>query len=81
MNVLSKILNKNPKILVIGDLMLDRYIFGETTRISPEAPVPVVKFSNEKFMLGGCGNVVRNLDNLGVKTSIISAIGNDVAGE
>ena len=81
MNVLSKILNKNPKVLVIGDLMLDRYIFGETTRISPEAPVPVVKFSNEKFMLGGCGNVVRNLYNLGVKTSIISAIGNDVAGE
>ena len=61
--------------------MLDRYIFGETTRISPEAPVPIVKFFNEKFMLGGCGNVVRNLDNLGVKTSIISAIGNDAAGK
>ncbi len=81
MNVLNKILNKNPKILVIGDIMLDRYIFGETTRISPEAPVPIVKFFNEKFMLGGCGNVVRNLDNLGVKTSIISAIGNDAAGK
>ena len=51
MNILNKISKRKPKILVIGDLMLDRYIFGETTRISPEAPVPIVKFMKEKFML------------------------------
>ena len=81
MNILNQISRKNPKVLVIGDLMLDRYIFGKTTRISPEAPVPIVKFFSEKFMLGGCGNVVRNLHNLGVRTSVISAIGNDSTGE
>ena len=73
--------NKSPKVLVIGDLMLDRYIFGETTRISPEAPVPIVKFMKEKIMLGGCGNVVRNLHNLGIQTSIISVIGKDNTGQ
>tara|TARA_Y100000588_G_C14065522_1_gene843451 strand:+ start:83 stop:1039 length:957 start_codon:yes stop_codon:yes gene_type:complete len=81
MNILNQISKKNAKILVIGDLMLDRYIFGETTRISPEAPVPIVKFSNEKFMLGGCGNVVRNLHNLGIQTSIISVTGDDPTGQ
>ena len=81
MNILNKISKKKPKLLVIGDLMLDRYIFGETTRISPEAPVPIVKFMKEKFMLGGCGNVVRNLHNLGIQTSIISVIGKDSSGQ
>ena len=79
--IIDKILEKNPRILVIGDLMLDRFIFGNVERISPEAPVPIVKCLNEKNMLGGCGNVIRNLDNIGVQTSIISAIGKDITGE
>ena len=56
----------SPKILVIGDIMLDRFIFGNVHRISPEAPVPVVRSVEEKYSLGGCGNVLRNLINLGV---------------
>jgi len=60
--------------------MLDKYIFGNVSRISPEAPIPVVEFHKEKKMLGGCGNVIRNLNNLGVKTDLVSAVGQDVAG-
>ena len=48
--------------------------------ISPEAPIPVVEFDKEKQMLGGCGNVIRNLNNLGVKTDLVSAVGQDIAG-
>ncbi len=81
MKILNQIAKKKPTILVIGDLMLDRYIFGNVNRISPEAPVPIVKFFDEKFMLGGCGNVIRNLKSLGVETSIISVIGQDLAGQ
>tara|TARA_Y100001970_G_C14198823_1_gene839832 strand:+ start:378 stop:1337 length:960 start_codon:yes stop_codon:yes gene_type:complete len=80
-NIINKINQKPPTILVIGDLMLDRFIYGNVDRISPEAPVPIVKLKKEEQMLGGCGNVIRNLDNLGVKTSLISAIGQDQAGD
>ncbi|MBF0924452.1 MAG: bifunctional heptose 7-phosphate kinase/heptose 1-phosphate adenyltransferase, partial [Campylobacter concisus] len=52
---------KRVKILVVGDLMLDHYIWGSCERISPEAPVQVVKINNETYTLGGAGNVVRNL--------------------
>ena len=52
---------KNIKIAVIGDLMLDEYIMGKVDRISPEAPVPVVKVTEEKFVLGGAANVINNL--------------------
>ena len=52
---------KNIKIAVIGDLMLDEYIMGKVERISPEAPVPVVKVTEEKFVLGGAANVINNL--------------------
>ena len=55
--------------------MLDKFIFGNVERISPEAPVPIVKLQNEKHMLGGCGNVIRNLNNLGAKASLVSEIG------
>ena len=51
---------KRVKILVVGDLMLDHYIWGSCERISPEAPVQVVKINNETYTLGGAGNVVRN---------------------
>ena len=56
---------KRVKILVVGDLMLDHYIWGSCERISPEAPVQVVKINNETYTLGGAGNVVRNLLSLG----------------
>ena len=53
------------KILVIGDIMLDIYQYGKCNRISPEAPVPVIDFSNEEKMLGGAGNVLKNLVSYG----------------
>ena len=81
MRVVDKIQEVSPKILVVGDIMLDRFIFGNVHRISPEAPVPVVHSTQEKYSLGGCGNVLRNLINLGVQASIISFVGKDQAGE
>ncbi len=79
--IIQKIQDQPPKILVIGDLMLDKFIFGSVNRISPEAPVPIVKYQKEKHMLGGCGNVIRNLRNLGVETSLVSVVGQDQAGD
>ncbi len=67
-------------VLVVGDVMLDQFIWGSVARISPEAPVPVVDFSRESFMPGGAANVARNLVALGVPTEIFGAIGNDDAG-
>ena len=61
--------------------MLDNYIFGNVERISPEAPIPIVLCEKETDTLGGCGNVLRNLSNLDVKTSVISFVGKDQAGE
>tara|TARA_B100000575_G_C23115362_1_gene644698 strand:+ start:778 stop:1743 length:966 start_codon:yes stop_codon:yes gene_type:complete len=81
MQIIDKIKEVPPKILVIGDIMLDRFIFGNVHRISPEAPVPIVQSMEEKYSLGGCGNVLRNLINLGVRASIISLIGLDQAGK
>ena len=75
MQIVDKIKKVPPKILVIGDIMLDRFIFGNVHRISPEAPVPVVRSIEEKYSLGGCGNVLRNLINLGVQASIVSFVG------
>ena len=68
------------KILVIGDIMLDHYIYGKVNKISPEAPVPVTEVYNESYMLGGCGNVVQNLYNIGVSTMVLSVVGNDKNG-
>lgn len=67
------------RILVIGDVMLDQFIWGGVSRISPEAPVPVVDFQRESFMPGGASNVARNLSSLTVKTEIFGAVGRDVA--
>lgn len=72
---------KDKKILVAGDIMLDKYISGEVERISPEAPVQVVNVNKEKYLLGGAGNVCNNIAALGCKTAIAGAIGNDQAGE
>ena len=69
------------KILVVGDVMLDKYYFGEVTRISPEAPVPIARVLKVKETLGGAANVVHNLALLGCRTSIIGQVGRDVHGE
>ena len=66
---------KTPKILVIGDLMIDHYLWGSCERISPEAPVQVVNVTNESKLLGGAGNVVNNLHALGAFVDVISVIG------
>jgi len=65
------------KVIVMGDLFIDEYIFGLTNRISPEAPVPVVNFKNSKINLGGAGNVIANLSNLNLNVIPISIIGTD----
>lgn len=66
--------------LVIGDSMIDEYIYGEVERMSPEAPVPVVKLNRKERRLGGAANVGLNLASLGVKTMLCSIVGKDVAG-
>src|SRR4051812_4131576 len=67
-------------VLVIGDVMLDRYTYGEVTRISQEAPVPILAIEREVALPGGAGNVVRNLTALGAATAFISVVGDDQAG-
>jgi len=67
-------------VAVIGDVMLDRYLYGGVRRISPEAPVPVLAVEREAAMPGGAGNVMRNLTALGVATAFISVVGDDPAG-
>ena len=69
-----------PKILIIGDIFLDHYWYGSSERISPEAPVPVVNFLNEKIALGGAGNVAMNLRGLDCNVSLIGNIGDDSDG-
>ena len=70
-----------PNILVVGDLMIDHYLWGSAERISPEAPVQVVDVANETTVLGGAGNVVNNLIALGATVSVASAIGDDANGK
>ncbi|RYD91790.1 MAG: D-glycero-beta-D-manno-heptose-7-phosphate kinase, partial [Sphingobacteriales bacterium] len=71
---------EQPTILVIGDLMIDHYIIGSASRLSPEAPVPIVNLKKETNTLGGAGNVVQNLVALGAKVMVGGIIGNDVYG-
>jgi D-beta-D-heptose 7-phosphate kinase/D-beta-D-heptose 1-phosphate adenosyltransferase len=66
---------KSPKLLVIGDLMIDHYLWGSCERISPEAPVQVVNVKSESTVLGGAGNVINNLNALGAQVDVISVIG------
>lgn len=68
------------KLLVIGDVMLDHFIYGSVERISPEAPIPVLKVEREARMLGGAGNVARNATALGARVSLIATVGDDEAG-
>jgi rfaE bifunctional protein kinase chain/domain len=71
---------KGTRLLVVGDVMLDRYWFGDVSRISPEAPVPVVKIERQEERLGGAANVARNAAALGVETALLSVVGDDEAG-
>ncbi|ODU55799.1 MAG: hypothetical protein ABS99_06865 [Acetobacteraceae bacterium SCN 69-10] len=68
------------RVLVVGDAMLDRYVFGKVGRISPEAPVPVLMVEKELSEPGGAGNVVHNLCALGAAVAFVSVVGDDQAG-
>lgn len=72
---------RNTRVLVIGDLILDCYIWGRVNRISPEAPVPVVEVTSDTFMLGGAANVAYNIAALGGKAKVAGVAGKDRAGE
>jgi rfaE bifunctional protein kinase chain/domain len=67
-------------ILVVGDILLDRYWFGEVERISPEAPVPIVRVEREEYRLGGAGNVALNIAALGARVTLVGIVGSDEAG-
>lgn len=69
------------RVLVVGDVMLDQYLWGHVARISPEAPVPVVDFRRESFMPGGAANVARNLAVLGAQTELFGLVGDDAAAK
>ena len=68
------------RLLIVGDVMLDRYWFGDVERISPEAPVPVVKIARNEERPGGAANVARNAAALGAQVTLISAVGDDEPG-
>ncbi|MBS1234590.1 MAG: rfaE [Nitrospirae bacterium] len=72
---------KDRHVLVIGDIILDHYIWGKVNRISPEAPVPVVEVTRESFLLGGAANVAHNIVSLGGRAAVIGINGQDIAGE
>lgn len=69
------------EVLVVGDLLLDEYLWGHVQRISPEAPVPILNIVRREYTLGGAGNVVKNLRSLGAKVSVLGAVGEDSSGD
>ena len=71
---------RSARVLCVGDVMLDRFVYGEVSRISPEAPIPVCSVTDEIAMLGGAGNVARNLAALGAGVIFVSVVGDDAAG-
>lgn len=71
----------HPHILVVGDVMLDQFLWGKCSRISPEAPVPVVEINRESFFPGGAANVARNLRALGAPCRLLGVLGDDPAGQ
>src|SRR5580700_9359313 len=79
---LLEVLDRYPglKVWVIGDLMLDEYVIGAVARVSPEAPVPVVRVRDTEHRLGGAANVARQVATLGAKVSLAGVIGEDAAG-
>src|SRR5262249_31963840 len=68
------------RVLVVGDAMLDRYVYGSAERISPEAPIPVLRIQREQAMPGGAGNVARNVAAMGGRVSLIAVAAEDAAG-
>ena len=82
MHLLIKVIEKffSTRILIIGDIILDQYIWGDVNRISPEAPVPVVEVKSENFRLGGAANAVANIRSLGGKVDVVSIVGKDENG-
>ncbi|TQV76383.1 D-glycero-beta-D-manno-heptose-7-phosphate kinase [Denitrobaculum tricleocarpae] len=68
-------------VMVVGDVMLDRFLYGAVDRVSPEAPIPVLRLEREVTMLGGAGNVLRNLSAVGAKTLFFAVVGQDAAGQ
>jgi bifunctional ADP-heptose synthase (sugar kinase/adenylyltransferase) len=78
---LTRLKQNKKNILVIGDAMLDQYYFGSIDRISPEAPVPIFSVKDIENKLGGAANVVNNIINFGVKTSLVSSVAKDKSGE
>src|SRR5687767_10199990 len=72
---------RDRKIVVLGDVMLDEFVWGDVTRISPEAPVPVVEVRRESVHLGGAANVLGNLVALGAQACVVGVVGKDTAGE
>ena len=69
------------QILIIGDIILDEYWFGDSKRISPEAPIPVVNINNKDFRLGGAGNVALNLSKIDRNVTLVCSIGKDEDGK
>jgi D-beta-D-heptose 7-phosphate kinase/D-beta-D-heptose 1-phosphate adenosyltransferase len=82
-NDLLKIISQFDKqsVLVIGDIMIDRFIWGAVNRISPEAPVPIVEINKETETLGGAGNVANNLSAFGAKSYMVGVLGDDITGK
>ncbi len=72
---------RRTRVLVLGDVMLDQFLWGRVARISPEAPVPVVEFDRESFIPGGAGNVAQNLADLSVRTDLLGVVGRDEAAQ
>ena len=68
------------RVACVGDLMVDRFVYGEVSRVSPEAPVPVLARSRELMMLGAAGNVARNVAALGGEVSLVGLVGGDAEG-
>src|SRR5437868_4409656 len=80
---LIELVEKMPgrRVALVGDFMLDRYIFGRTERISPEGPIPILRFHHEEQRLGGAGFVQAALAALGTHVSAVGVVGNDPGGE
>lgn len=72
---------QSKRIAVVGDVMIDRYVWGNVSRISPEAPVPVVEVESESVRLGGAANVANNITSLGAKVFLVGVTGNDTSGK
>src|SRR3989440_6451156 len=67
-------------VLCVGDLMLDDFVYGEVARISPEAPAPVIAVTRQEAIIGGAGNVARNIASLGARCMFVGVVGEDEAG-